>query len=135
MKRNSLRSFERIKHLKIIEKVFSKDAFSIYGSFVNVRYILDSEIPFPLQAGFSVSKKLYKRAHDRNQYKRWLREAYRIQKVPILDHLESKNQRLAVFFILTKRIENPKFALIECEIQLLLARLMKKLNPHSTKQE
>jgi hypothetical protein len=55
--------------------------------------------------------------------------------VPILDHLESKNQRLAVFFILTKRIENPKFALIESEIQLLLSRLMKKLNPHSTKQE
>lgn len=132
MKRNSLRSFERIKHLKIIEKVFSKDAFSIYGSFVSVRYILDTEIPFPLQAGFSVSKKLYKRAHDRNQYKRWLREAYRTKKMPILDYLESQSQRLAVFFILTKRIENPKFALIEYEIQMLLTRLMKKLNPHST---
>ncbi|MFY7861340.1 MAG: ribonuclease P protein component [Chitinophagales bacterium] len=132
MKRNSLRSFERIKHLKIIEKVFSKDAFSIYGSFVSVRYILDTEIPFPLQAGFSVSKKLYKRAHDRNQYKRWLREAYRIQKMPVLEHLESKNQRVAIFFILFKRIENPKFALIESEIQSLLARLMKKLNNHSS---
>ena len=132
MKRNSLRSFERIKHLKIIEKVFSKDALSIYGSFVSVRYILDTEIPFPLQAGFSVSKKLYKRAHDRNQYKRWLREAYRIQKMPVLEHLESKNQRVAIFFILFKRIENPKFALIESEIQSLLARLMKKLNNHSS---
>jgi len=132
LKRNSLRSFERIKHLKIIEKVFSKDALSIYGSFVSVRYILDTEIPFPLQAGFSVSKKLYKRAHDRNQYKRWLREAYRIQKMPVLEHLESKNQRVAIFFILFKRIENPKFALIESEIQSLLARLMKKLNNHSS---
>ncbi|MGV3461696.1 MAG: ribonuclease P protein component [Flavobacterium sp.] len=38
----------------------------------------DNNADVPLQMGVSVSKKYFKRAHDRNYYKRVLRETYRL---------------------------------------------------------
>lgn len=42
----------------------------------------------PLQFGVSVSKKYFKKAVDRNYYKRVLRETYRLNKHLLLNHLE-----------------------------------------------
>jgi len=42
----------------------------------------------PLQMGVSVSKKHFKRAHDRNYFKRVLRETYRHHKHIIIDRLD-----------------------------------------------
>lgn len=43
----------------------------------------------PLKMGVSVSKKNFKRAHDRNYFKRLLRETYRHHKHIIIDRLET----------------------------------------------
>lgn len=42
----------------------------------------------PLKMGVSVSKKNFKRAHDRNYFKRLLRETYRHHKHLIIDRLD-----------------------------------------------
>jgi ribonuclease P protein component len=42
----------------------------------------------PLKMGVSVSKKHFKRAHDRNYFKRLLRETYRHHKHIIIDRLD-----------------------------------------------
>ena len=42
----------------------------------------------PIKMGVSVSKKYFKRAHDRNYFKRILREVYRHHKHIIIDKLD-----------------------------------------------
>jgi ribonuclease P protein component len=55
----------------------------------------------PLQAGFTVSTRHFKRAVDRNRIKRLMRESYRLQKNNLLNELQETRKSLAVFFIYT----------------------------------
>ncbi len=52
-----------------------------------------------LQAAFSVSSKNFKKAVQRNRIKRLMREAWRLQKAPLLIELEGKQKNLIVFII------------------------------------
>jgi ribonuclease P protein component len=54
-----------------------------------------------LQAAFSVSSKSFKKAIQRNRIKRLMREAYRLQKEPLLKGLENRQKKLIVFIIYT----------------------------------
>lgn len=47
----------------------------------------------------SVSKRRFKRAVKRNRVKRQIREAYRLNKQPLLEVLAEKDLRLALAFI------------------------------------
>lgn len=55
--------------------------------------------PSPAQAAFSVPKRLFRHATDRNLLKRQLREAYRYNKPPMYQVLEDTNSRIAVVLI------------------------------------
>lgn len=61
--------------------------------------------PYPAQAAFSVSKKKYKKAVDRNKIKRLMREAYRIEKLNFYQSLSLQNQYRIVFVYIGKQIE------------------------------
>lgn len=127
MNSKSLGRLERIKHQKVIEEVFSKSAFSIFGKYLHIRYILSSDLIFPLQVGFSVSKRLYKKAHDRNLHKRWIREAYRDEKDAVLSHLLKADTHMAVFIILNKKMENPCLVQLREDLNALLSKLKLKI--------
>ena len=64
-------------------------------------YLFQEKNVGPLQAGFAVSTKKFKRAIDRNKIKRLMREAYRLQKNKLTSTLKDKEKCMAVFFIYT----------------------------------
>jgi len=71
---------ERLKSRKLIEKLFtdgkSVKNFPLRMVFLQVQHTST----FPIQTAFSVPKRNFKRAVDRNRIKRLLRETYRLQK-------------------------------------------------------
>ncbi len=76
----------------------------------------------PLTVAFSVSKKYFKKAVDRNRIKRLMREAWRLQK----NMLEEKiiDKPLAVFIIYTGN-DLPKYNIVFEKITAIINRLIK----------
>ena len=79
-----------------------------------------------LQAGFGASSRNFKKAVDRNRIKRLGREAYRLQKGPLLQRLTEKGLSLAVFFIYTGK-ELPEYATVTEKIGVILQKLIKEI--------
>lgn len=125
--KNTLKSYERLKSLKSIDYIFSKEGKSINEEDLTLRYAFVNISDYPLKAGFSVSKRLYKKAHDRNKYKRYLREAYRTRKAPFIEYLNEKELAIHLFFILKMRVEGKTFQNIDNQVESCLKKLMKKL--------
>jgi ribonuclease P protein component len=62
---------------------------------------------FPVQVAFSVPKRQFKHAVDRNRLKRLLRESYRLQKSELYEILNQTNTRMALSIIFIAREELP----------------------------
>ncbi|MCA5005585.1 ribonuclease P protein component [Sphingobacterium bovistauri] len=76
---------ERLCSKRKIDSLFySGSSFIVYP--FRVVYLLDKtpEGPSPVQVIISVSKRRFRRAHDRNRIKRLMREVYRLQKNELL---------------------------------------------------
>lgn len=125
--KNTLKSYERLKSLKAIDHIFSKEGKSVSEEDLSIRYVILKTSDYPLKAGFSVSKRLYKRAHDRNKYKRWLRESYRTRKSPLVDYLKEKELTIHLFLILKTKAEGKTFQDIEKQVESCLEKLTKKI--------
>jgi len=80
-----------------------------------------------LKAGFTASKKNFKRATDRNRIKRLMRESFRLQKNELANALHANNKYLAVFFIYTGNTL-PKYIEVMGKIKTVLKRLEKIAN-------
>jgi len=79
---------EKLKSKKLIDLLFAEgksvSKYPLRLVYVPVELENDEKIKF----GVSVSKKHFKKAVDRNYYKRLLRECYRLNKALLLDNLE-----------------------------------------------
>jgi ribonuclease P protein component len=139
---------EKLKSRKLIERVFREGkSFSVHPfrvfylampPFPAVPPVIPSTLSLslhktktgpavipPLLAGFGATTRNFKRAVDRNRIKRLSREAYRLQKQALYDHLSAKNRSLAIFFIYTGK-EVPDYGIVTEKIAVALQKLIKE---------
>ena len=132
MARYTLSKTERLSSLKAISHLF--DAGSSLAvtpiRLVWLRVEPAAEAP-PIQVMFSVPKKKFPRAVDRNRVKRLMRECYRLRKPTLYEQIaDGLHYHLAILF--TGK-EMPDYALIQKSINAALDRwLSKTATPTST---
>lgn len=81
---------EKLKSKKIIDLLFTEGK-SVSKYPLRLVYVAhDFEEDVPLKMGVSVSKKYFKKAVDRNYFKRILRECYRLNKQLLIQNLHTK---------------------------------------------
>ena len=92
---------QKLKSKKTIDSLFSEgksvSKFPLRLVYVESSFGLDISKNEKLKIGVSVSKKNFKKAVDRNHFKRLLRETYRLNKHLLLDNIQ-KNYAIMFFY-------------------------------------
>lgn len=122
----TFRKEEKLCSQKIIGEIFlSGTSFLCYP----LKVVWKEEMlptPFPAQVVFSVPKRLFKRAHDRNLLKRQLREIYRYRKGDLYQLLELNNRKIAVMIVYIAK-EKLEFSQIESAMTKVISKFKKEL--------
>lgn len=128
VKKLTLGKEERLKSRKLIDQLFKEGRsftvfpFRVYYLFPPLQVLRTNHQL--LQFGVGVSTRNFKHAVDRNRIKRLVREAYRLQKVPFQELLQSKQLPGTVFVIYTGK-ELPAYTVVSEKIAVILKRLIK----------
>ncbi len=122
---------EKLKSKKIIESLFT-DGKSVGKYPLRLVYVQNNfDDDVPLKMGVSVSKKYFKKAVDRNYFKRVLRECYRLNKHLLIDNLEQKY--CFMFFYQTK--DRLSYQEINEKTIKLFEKFINSLKENETKTE
>lgn len=93
---------ERLKSRKQTELLFSEGKKFTLTAF-RVHYSFCKDEKGGIQFGTGAAKRNFKKAVDRNRIKRLVREAYRLQKIPLQELVKGNQQQLNLFFIYTAK--------------------------------
>jgi len=96
---HSLKRAECLKSRKWLDELFESGKRDKAGVFSLSRLEVSAPLAQPVQVAFTVSKRRFKRAHDRNRVKRLMREAYRLNKHLLYQKLESENRKFVFVFV------------------------------------
>lgn len=127
-RKNTLSKDERLCSQKIITGLFEPGFF--IGKYpLRINYaLIGPELPgASVQVLFSVSKRRFRRAHDRNRVKRILREVYRQNKHELTDVINHAGKKLALAVIYTGHVL-PVYADIEKSMKVMLDQLNRKIS-------
>lgn len=105
---HSFRKGEKLCSLKLMGDIFlSGNSFLCYP--LRVVWKKQDTLPSesPAQVAFSVPKRQFKHAVDRNHLKRLLRESYRLQKSELYETLIQNNTRIALSIIYIAKEDLP----------------------------
>ena len=140
--RYTLGKKDKLKSAKLIEQLFKEGkSFSVFPFRVLYLYLeapassdLQTASNKPnagvsgyLQTAFSVSKKYFKKATDRNRIKRLMREGWRLQQNVLKSKPGGSNKKLSVFIIYTGN-ELPEYELVFKKMTAVITRLIKICN-------
>jgi ribonuclease P protein component len=122
----SYNKFEKLKSRKQIELLFAKGK-SISAFPVKVFYLPVDHTPIhPVQVGVGVSARNFKKAVDRNTIKRRMREAYRLHKLPLHEHLVAQQKSVAVFILWIDK-QMPTTLALQDLMPTVIEKLIKQL--------
>ena len=122
----SYNKIEKLKSRKQIELLFAQGK-SISSFPVKVFYLPVEHTPeHPVQVGVGVSARNFKKAVDRNTIKRRMREAYRLHKLPLHEHLIAKQKSVAVFILWIDK-QLPTTAALQDLMPTVIEKLIKQL--------
>lgn len=79
---------EKLKKKKVIDFLFSEGKY-VSNHPLRLVYVKLENSDTPIQIGVSVSKRFFKKAVDRNYFKRVLREVYRLNKYLLIENLDA----------------------------------------------
>jgi len=121
---------ERLCSRKTIGRLFEKGSTEAKTSYLfpfKVFYLVDSDVPSnqPPQVLFSISKRNFKKAVDRNLLRRRCREAYRKNKHLFFSSPEQRPPSYIAFILIAKT--KVDYETIERGLQKLIGRLGKEL--------
>ncbi len=120
----------RLKSRKVIDQLFkSSRSFTVppFRVIFQCAKLPDTPAAIRLQCGFSVSKRHFKKAVDRNRIKRLMREAYRLQKNE-LELIIKPHPVSLVFFIIYTGKDLPNYQLVFEKVKGILLKLQKISN-------
>ena len=113
---------EKLKSKKLIEQLFIEGK-SVSAYPLKLIYLkIDHDGVYPIKAGFSVSKRKFKSAVNRNRMKRLLRETYRKHKHIIYEN--SSDKYIFMFLYVDENEQN--YVFIEEKMTNLLQKFLKK---------
>lgn len=118
---------ESLRHKRLFETLFDGGTKHFSHPLMVVWKKIEQVDAAPLQVGFSVPKKHYKKAVKRNLIKRRLREAYRLQKHDLYMIAEARELRLAILFVVVKT-DNISFDDLSLKMMLLLRNIASKIS-------
>jgi ribonuclease P protein component len=121
---------ERLKSSKVISQLFAGGCPSVKGYPILAVYTVIDEprSDFPVQIAFSVPKRRFKSAVKRNQVRRKIKEAYRLQKAGLYEGINlQEGHQLAIMLIYISN-DIPEFNTIEKAIKKLISRLVTELS-------
>ena len=113
---------EKLKSRTLIGQIFS-DGFVVKSYPIRIQFTFHDQKDSPwCQVGVSVPKRNFKKAIDRNQIKRQLREVYRLHKQDVISRLEKKDKRIAMMIIFAGK-EKVEYADIKTHLIAALQRI------------
>ncbi len=117
----SIKKEKRLKSIVAIEHLFRLGSPVFVYPIRAVVVQVDPTDNEPFKAAFSVSKRLYKKAVDRNRVKRIMREAFRLN-MNILEGYASENKQLHIMFIYIGKEIHPY-----AQVAQTMKRILKKI--------
>lgn len=114
---------EKLKKQKHIDLLFSEGK-SVSKYPLRLVYVPLEQNEVPLEFGVSVSKRYFKKAVDRNYYKRVLREVYRLNKELIYTNLDQSYAMM--FFYQTK--ERLSYTEIDAKAKILFEKFIETIH-------
>ena len=120
----SYNKHEKLKSRKLIEQLFAKGKAINAHPLRLIYFIPEEKMDNQLKIGVTVSSRNFKKAVHRNRIKRLMREAYRLNKAELVDHIEGSQKQIAAFIIYTDK-SLPEFDLIQQKMKVLLNKLIK----------
>jgi len=125
---------EKLTQNLLIDRLFTD------GSSFNINpfkvFYLEHKNPedFYARILIAVPRRKFKHAVDRNRLKRLVRESYRLNKQPLLDHLHQKSLKIHVGFVFSGNSAEIEFAEVEKKMILCIRQLIGKTDAAMVKQ-
>jgi len=120
---------ERLSHRKQIDKLFSEGRSFTLHPFKVFYAIHENAGEYPVQILIAIPKKEYKKAVDRNRLRRLIREAYRLNKHALVEHLSQIKLNIHIGFVYLGNSAIPPFAEIEEKLTSCLQKLIRIFTP------